>query len=249
MRERFKNIQIHSLYIVAVLIVSLAGGSVAIGYLVQKNPLFNQFDRFFYELIHHGPHFKWLDILIYPFNFNFLPHNFIPIGNNMPSYLYIYVFIFLIYIFIFKRKQFSWALAAIIIGTAIAGIITALDWHFVYRARPFTTLPNTVDQVGLNAWKDWSSFPSGHARETALYSTLIVYFIPALTIPLIIFSIFIAYSRVYLGAHYPTDVLSGLLIGLLAGYTTVLIIKELKKIHKNTEGIVEEVQDNANEKI
>ena len=43
----------------------------------------------------------------------------------------------------------------------------------------------------------------------------------------LILSIFIAFSRLYLYVHYPTDVLGGLIIGLLCGWIADVIIKKI----------------------
>lgn len=98
--------------------------------------------------------------------------------------------------------------------------------NLVARPRPFDMAKYTVAKENLliPAPTDWS-FPSGHtmssvAASTALFKDHTVWgflaFVLALTI---------AFSRLYLQVHYPSDVLAGLILGFLMGLWGTSIVK------------------------
>lgn len=90
----------------------------------------------------------------------------------------------------------------------------------VKRDRPYVALAN-VHSAGVET-ADPYSFPSGHAITAfALATSLSLrYPKPAVYIPLHLWALFVAYGRVYLGVHYPSDVL----VGGLMGSGTALVI-------------------------
>ena len=51
--------------------------------------------------------------------------------------------------------------------------------------------------------------------------------------PALILSCFIAFSRLYLYVHYPTDILGGIVVGILAGYLGYQMVVKLKVIIDN----------------
>jgi undecaprenyl-diphosphatase len=57
------------------------------------------------------------------------------------------------------------------------------------------------------------SFPSGHAATSFAAATLLSWYAPRLRIPLFVLAAGIAFSRVYVGVHWPLDVLGGALLG------------------------------------
>jgi undecaprenyl-diphosphatase len=67
---------------------------------------------------------------------------------------------------------------------------------------------------------DLQSFPSAHAAIAMTLAT--ISFGSPIFIPIFIFGVIVAYSRVYIKSHYPHDVIAGGLIGFLLGYALLL---------------------------
>ena len=100
----------------------------------------------------------------------------------------------------------------------------------VARVRPCDV--NTAVQL-LIARPDDFSFPSGHtgasfAAVSALYAERNRLWIPALVL-----AAFIAFSRLYLYVHYPTDVLAGAAIGVMAGWAGAKLADAVRR-HSHT---------------
>lgn len=104
-----------------------------------------------------------------------------------------------------------------------AGIVICLKLG-ITENRPYTTLSH-VNQLVVPS--EPNSFPSGHTSSTFSVATVLVYefrqkkFLVSI---LILFSILIAFSRVYCGIHYPLDVVAGAIVGI-ASAALVLKVK------------------------
>lgn len=85
----------------------------------------------------------------------------------------------------------------------------------VARVRPYDV--NTAVQLLISPLKDYS-FPSGHtAASFASVTALYMAGQKKLWKIALVMAILIAVSRLYLYVHYPTDVLGGIVIGILSG--------------------------------
>jgi membrane-associated phospholipid phosphatase len=62
-----------------------------------------------------------------------------------------------------------------------------------------------------------TSFPSGHSASAAAFAVAVGDILPALQLPLRAAASIVAFTRVYTGVHYPSDVLVGAVVGALIG--------------------------------
>jgi undecaprenyl-diphosphatase len=86
--------------------------------------------------------------------------------------------------------------------------------HYVKRDRPCEKLPAVHGRIVPS---DRFSFPSGHTAAAFLIATLLGHLMPALFPAAGAWALAVGFSRIYLGVHYPTDILAGMFIGLLSG--------------------------------
>lgn len=104
----------------------------------------------------------------------------------------------------------------------------------VGRMRPFTV--NTGMELLINAPKDFS-FPSGHTAASFAAAFALLFVKNKLWIPSMILASLIAFSRLYLYVHYPTDVLAGILLGLIVSVAANVICRlaepHIRKIIKS----------------
>ncbi|MDE5558030.1 MAG: phosphatase PAP2 family protein [Ruminococcus sp.] len=96
----------------------------------------------------------------------------------------------------------------------------------VARMRPFTV--NSEIKLLINAPTDFS-FPSGHTASSFSVAFALLFNKNRLWIPSMILAVLIAFSRLYLYVHYPTDVLCGIIIGLITGISANIVCKILFK--------------------
>ena len=97
--------------------------------------------------------------------------------------------------------------AAILLAESVSGALKVA----VERDRPPLSRP--VPEPLLESPSTFS-FPSGHATVSFACATVLALAVPRLRWPLFALAVLVAWSRVYVGVHYPGDVLAGALLGL-----------------------------------
>ena len=111
------------------------------------------------------------------------------------------------------RKSGVYMAVALIADLIICNVILK---PIVARIRPYSI--NQTVHLLVTPLKDYS-FPSGHtAASFASVSALYFAGRKRMAAGTLIVSVLIAFSRMYLYVHYPTDVLGGMIVGCAAGY-------------------------------
>jgi undecaprenyl-diphosphatase len=105
------------------------------------------------------------------------------------------------------RRLWIQAGVAILLAQSISGALKI----WIPRDRPPLSRPVPAP---LLESPSTHSFPSGHATTSFACATLLALAVPRLRVPLFVLAALISFSRVYVGVHYPLDVLAGALLGV-----------------------------------
>jgi undecaprenyl-diphosphatase len=118
-------------------------------------------------------------------------------------------------------------LAVLIIAATISFSIKTI----ISRERPFKAYPDIekLSEAGSH------SFPSGHTNEAFAMAVAFSLLVPKrkFVIPLFIWASLVAYSRMALGVHYPSDVIGGMIIGSLIGWLVPGLISRINSCKGN----------------
>lgn len=130
------------------------------------------------------------------------------------------------------QKQSIEVFGSLVIATAT----TQLLKRIVQRPRPYQTYTDIYpDQIDIGY-----SCPSGHtttAFSTAASLTIITkkWYV---AVPVFAWATRVAYSRMYLGQHYPSDVFIGALVGTASGFASHWLMKKMSLPRKKAKTIV-----------
>ena len=143
------------------------------------------------------------------------------------------LFAFLLFL-IFKK--FGWKngvllLLFLIVLITFSDQFTNLIKNTFERLRPCNT-EGVIEQIRNFNYKPSSySFYSGHAASSMTFSFFVILLLKShfkYIWVLLLFPLLFGYSRIYLGVHYPLDIVSGYFAGIFFGYLFFLLQKKLK---------------------
>ena len=122
---------------------------------------------------------------------------------------------------IFKKTRKVGVMSAVALLGALL-IDNIILKNLVGRIRPYEVVDGLQCLIG--AQKDFS-FPSGHTGSSFASAVVCFKELPKrYGIPLLVLAFLIAFSRLYVGVHYPTDVLAGMAIGTLVALLSCKIV-------------------------
>jgi len=119
---------------------------------------------------------------------------------------------------------------AAILGSGLIefGVIQFLIKFVIHRERPYKNvkIKDQIEKRDFLIRNGGPSFPSGHCANFILSSLVLVYYFnnPYLLIFTIAGTLFVGYGRLYLGSHYPTDLIGGVLFGIALYFLVLLSI-------------------------
>ncbi len=120
---------------------------------------------------------------------------------------------------------------AMLVGLCIDVIVcNGLLKNLVARTRPCDV--NTAIQLLISHPTDYS-FPSGTAASFTAVAALYFSGDKKIWKAAIVLGILIAFSRMYLYVHYPTDILGGILVGIFSGFIGSKIVTYMMKKRAN----------------
>jgi membrane-associated phospholipid phosphatase len=142
-----------------------------------------------------------------------------------PFYLFLWVFITVN----FRKKGWFWALSLIMTAIISDLISSSIIKNLVIRTRPCRDL-SLIDSIRflVNYCPSSSSFVSSHACNHFAIATFIYLTLRSTSrwwVLIFVWAALISYAQVYVGVHYPGDIICGAILGSLIGLTTSRVFR------------------------
>jgi membrane-associated phospholipid phosphatase len=124
----------------------------------------------------------------------------------------------LLFLLNYRRMAFE-----VVFGTLLLWLLVETIKALADRDRPF----HTLEKTRIIGWKEIGhSFPSGHTTQIFFLVTLFIHRFQleaGISIGLYAIAALVAFTRIYVGAHYPRDVVAGVVLGSLWAILTMLV--------------------------
>ena len=138
------------------------------------------------------------------------------------------ILVFIVMMFIKKMRKTGFAVMGATLSVLLFGELILK--HIVCRPRPFVV--NSAIDIIIKAPSGFS-FPSSHTATCFAMATAIYLFHKRLGIIAYIYASLVAFSRMYLYVHYPSDVFGGVILGICCGIGATALVKLICKKTEN----------------
>jgi undecaprenyl-diphosphatase len=165
------------------------------------------------------------------------------VGIFLASYSqYILVIVLLIVLFYpkesrnYNQKMIAVSLLAALIARFVVKTLIVLLYQ---RQRPFVNSPLVHHLISTRQSQYLQSFPSGHMIFLFALGTSLFLFNKRLGTFTLILSTIIGLARIYVGVHWPSDIVGGALIGAITSVIVYLLYKQTKYFKENNNAKLE----------
>ncbi len=161
--------------------------------------------------------------------------------NVSSKYVWIPMYVLMAFL-LFKRYGWRslWLLLALGVAFGLSDYISHLIKHIVCRPRPTRDISISELVQIVNKYRGGKyGFPSSHAADSFSIALLfsIIWRDWRTTLPLMLWVALNCWSRMYLGVHYPSDILAGLVLATLISLLAYWIIRMTKVIKKDETSV------------
>jgi undecaprenyl-diphosphatase len=171
-----------------------------------------QLDHRLFFLLNHNLGLPWLDALCRWVSI---------VGDGVPL-----TFLVGLGLWYYDRQVFKQHYLWLLLGVVISSVLAQALKHSLDRPRPLGAFAASltagqvyVHSIGKALYHH--SFPSGHAQSAAAVLSYLAYVYPRYSFCWGVGLCCIGWSRVYLGVHFPFDVLAGILLGIISTMSVV----------------------------
>jgi membrane-associated phospholipid phosphatase len=180
-----------------------------------------KFDYSVFKFINSNLKSKFLDFFATPISYcdnkNF----------NLSFFIILTICIFILWK---NKKEHFWTKLALMASVmAVGAVIVHFLKHYFERPRPLDVFGENTNILYEKIYTH--SFPSGHTELAFSLCTFMFIMVKKYWYLYILFTFSSGFYRIYLGSHFPSDVLVGALIGVFCAYTIVALFSKYSRMN------------------
>lgn len=139
------------------------------------------------------------------------------LADYLPYLLGVFLLSFLFWPKENKMKNRAMVLVSIVAALIARYAVKSMILIFYNRPRPYVNLSSAHKLIFMSPTDNLQSFPSGHAIFFFALSTVIYFYNKKLGIFFLICSTIMGIARIFVGVHWPSDILGGVVLGIIVG--------------------------------